>query len=134
MTKSEETLAIARQVEQAFSSGRLPDDALYAPNATGWHNTDEIEVAHGSAHERWALVRSLFPDFHAEDTHVHAWDGGFAFQYVFVGNGPNGAKIRIPGCIVATLGKGGITRMQEYVDSAHATPIVEALRAKGLMD
>ena len=124
---------IGEKVAAAFASGRLPDDSLYAPDATGWHNTDEIEAPHGVAHERWAFVRKLFPDFHATDPHVHSWDGGFAFQYVFVGNGAGGISIRIPGCIIATIGPNGITRMQEYVDSAHAAPLLEAMRAEGVL-
>ena len=119
--------AIGNRVAAAFASGKLPDDDLFAPDATGWHNTDEIEAPHGVAHERWAVVRGLFPDFHAIDTHVHAWASGFAMQYVFVGNSAKGATIRIPGCIIATLQDGKILRMQEYVDSAHAAPLMAAL-------
>ena len=127
MDAAERSLAVGQRVAAAFAGGSLPDDELFAPDATGWHNTDEIEAPHGTAHERWAVVRRLFPDFHAIDTHVHAWASGFAMQYVFVGSAANGTTIRIPGCIIATLRDGRIERMQEYVDSAHAAPLMAAL-------
>jgi ketosteroid isomerase-like protein len=129
MNDTERARAVAERVAAAFAGGNLPDDDLFDPDATGWHNTDEIEAPYATAHGRWAVVRGLFPDFHAIDTHVHAWATGFAMQYVFVGNAANGTTIRIPGCIVATLRDGRIARMQEYVDSAHAAPLMSVLEA-----
>ena len=55
--------------------------------------------------------------------------GGFVVQYAFVGTAP-GDRIRIVGCLVATVREGKITPMREYVDSAHTVTLKRLLAAK----
>lgn len=112
-----------------ISRGEIAEEGLYAPDAKGWHNTDEVWAPMSEAPLRMAAVRQIVPDFHAEDVVVHPFTGGFAMQYVFVGTSTAGKTVRIVGCIVAGVEGGRITRLQEYVDSAHAAPLVEALAA-----
>ncbi len=122
----------ARAVERfaaLIARGEIDAPGLYAPDATGWHNTDEVWVAMKDSGASMAAVRQLVPDFHAEEIVTHPWAGGFAIQYAFVGTSVHGDKVRIPGCIVASVVDGLIARVQEYVDSAHAALLIEALEA-----
>lgn len=127
MSTIEQSRAIAEQIARGFQTGQMADESLYAPDATTWHNVDETDIPHSQSRETMTLVRKVVPDFHAEDVHIHAWEDGFAMQYVFVGKANDGTSIRIPGCIIGTLKDGQIARIQEYVDSAHAAPLLAAM-------
>lgn len=124
----EQASRAASRFAELIAAGKIDAPGLYAPDATGWHNTDEVWAPMATAPERMAAVRKFVPDFHAQEIVTHPWAGGFAVQYAFVGTSVDGAEIRIPGCIVAVLGDDGlIQRVQEYVDSAHAAPLTKAL-------
>ncbi len=44
-------------------------------------------------------------------------------QHVLRGTGPSGAAVEIPACIVARVENGLITRLDEYLDSAHTASL-----------
>jgi hypothetical protein len=117
----------AKRLAARIARGEITEPGLYADGALGWHNTDEVWAPMADAPLRMAAVRTVAPDFHAEDLELHSWAGGFAVQYVFVGKLVGGADLRIVGCIVARVDDGQFTRLQEYVDSAHAAPLAAAL-------
>ena len=124
-----EAATVAERLATRMAAGEIGEPGLYAPDAMGWHNTNEVWAPLTEAPVRMAAVRRLVPDFHAEDIEVHPWAGGFAIQYVFVGTTTTGKKVRIVGCLVAAVVGGRITRLQEYVDSAHAAVLRDALGA-----
>ncbi len=129
MSAIEQSSRAVERFAELIARGEIDAPGLYAPDATGWHNTDEVWDVMKNAGARMSAVRQLVPDFHAEEIAAHPWPGGFAIQYAFVGKSTNGEKIRIPGCIVASVVDGLIARVQEYVDSAHAASLIEALEA-----
>ncbi len=128
MSQNEQTSArLAERFGQLIAQGEIEASDLYSADGQGWHNTDEVWASLKEAGQRMAAVRSVVPDFHAEDVVAHPWPGGFAMEYVFVGTSVRGEKVRIPGCIVATVAERRINRIKEYVDSAHAAPLMGAL-------
>jgi ketosteroid isomerase-like protein len=123
----EESAKLAERFARLIGRGEIEEANLCAPDAQGWHNTDELWAPMTEAPARMAFVRTIVPDFHAVDIVSYPWPGGFAVEYVFVGTSTRGEKIRIVGCVVATVAGGLITRVKEYVDSAHASAILAAL-------
>ena len=131
MGDEKESATLAGRVARLMARGEIMEPGLYADGARGWHNFDEVwaPIAEGPA--RMAAVRTAVPDFHAEDIVPHPWPGGFALEYAFVGTTIRGDKVRIVGCIVATVAGGRITQMKEYVDTAQAMQALAALAAQG---
>ncbi len=49
---------------------------------------------------------------------------GYVQQHVLRGVAPDGSELRVPACMIVTVRRGCISRIDEYLDSAH----VRALR------
>jgi len=96
--------------------------AIYAPGAVIWHNTDGIEqtVEENLRTLRW--VCDNLADRAYEDVRRTEFDGGFVQQHTLRFT-KNGERREIPACIVATVAAGRITRIDEYLDSAHVARI-----------
>jgi ketosteroid isomerase-like protein len=119
---------LARRFVEHFNNGTW-DAAMYAPGATVWHNTDEVDELASSRVEFRKGLQRLVGGLRFDDVRIRAWDDGFAAQYVVRGTLPGGAELRIPACLIGTTKDGRIARLQEYVDSAHAAPLREAAAA-----
>ena len=125
------TREIAEAMMRALESGRAAAPDVYADEATVWHNTDEVDAPAADSVRNLELLKAAVPDFRAAETHAHAWEGGCALQYVFVGTLPSGAALRIPACLIVTVRDGLVVRAQEYVDSAHAAALAEVFQPTG---
>ena len=96
--------------------------ALYAPNAVIWHNTDGIEQ---NADQNLAVLQWVIDnlaDRAYDDVRRSEFDGGFVQQHVLRFT-RNGVRQEVPACIVAAVSDGKITRIDEYLDSAHVARI-----------
>ena len=123
-----ESADLAKRFAGLIARGEIAAEGLYAEGGLGWHNFDELWAPIEEAPQRMGAVRTVVPDFHAEDIVTHPWPGGFAVEYAFVGTSVRGQSVRIVGCIVATVADGRITRLKEYVDTAQAAPVLAALQ------
>lgn len=96
--------------------------SIYAPDAVIWHNNDEVEqtVDQNLAVLRWVCAN--LADRSYEDVRRHEWDGGFVQQHVLRFT-RDGERRGVPACIVAAVADGRITRIDEYLDSAHVARI-----------
>ena len=96
--------------------------AIYSPDAVIWHNTDGIEqnVDQNLATLRW--VCDNLAERAYEEVRRTEFDGGFVQQHVLRFT-KDGDRREIPACIVATVADGRITRIDEYIDSAHVARI-----------
>lgn len=56
-----------------------------------------------------------------------ATDEGFVLQMTAAGTTNGGRTYRIPVCIVATVGGGRISRIDEYASSDHVAPLLQEL-------
>jgi ketosteroid isomerase-like protein len=96
---------------------------IYAPDAVIWHNNDEIEQTVTQNLRVLAWMGANFSERSYEDVRRTEFDGGFVQQHVLKLTKLDGTKVELPACIVATVADGKITRIDEYLDSAHVARI-----------
>lgn len=98
--------------------------AIYAPDAVIWHNNDGIEEDPDRNLRVLSWVARNIKDLRYEEVRRHETGSGFVQQHVLRGIAPNGAPLEIPACIVCEVKDGHITRLDEYLDSAHTAALM----------
>ena len=119
-----DNLHLAERLFSAVERGDL--DALrdiYAPDAEIWHNTDQQVQTVEQNLRTIAWIAANVKDFRYEDIQRQATETGFVEQHMTRGTGPSGKEFNIPACIVCTVVDGRITRLDEYLDSAHVAAL-----------
>jgi ketosteroid isomerase-like protein len=112
--------AIAKRLFAAIEAGDIAAvEELYAPAIVIWHNYDGVEqsLSENLRTLRW-LTRNA-TDLRYEEIRLQETPRGFVQQHVLRATGPGGVRLEIPACIVGTVNDGQITRIDEYLDSAH---------------
>ena len=107
---------------------------VYHPDVTVWHNVDGLENRKRgqSREDNVALLTVLtnkIKDWKYDIWFREATESGMVQQHTLRGRLPNGEALAIPVCIVLQIQDGCIMRLDEYIDSAHTQPMVDALRA-----
>ena len=107
---------------------------VYHPDVTVWHNVDGLENRKRgqSREDNVALLTVLtnkIKDWKYDIWFREATASGMVQQHTLRGRLPNGEALAIPVCIVLQIQDGCIMRLDEYIDSAHTQPMVDALRA-----
>lgn len=97
--------------------------AIYAPNAVIWHNNDQLEETPERNLRVLGWVSKNIRDIRYEDLRRHETPTGFVQQHVLRGVAPNGTELKIPACIICEVKDGQITRLDEYLDSAHTAAL-----------
>ncbi len=123
-------LAIADRLFAAITDGDVDAvRALYAADARIWHNNDGLtqDVEQNLAVLTW--VTTHIKNRRYEEVRRQSTADGFVQQHVLRGTVGAGVEIAIPACIIATIRDGHITRIDEYLDSAHIKPLLAAARA-----
>jgi ketosteroid isomerase-like protein len=113
-------VALAKRLFAAIEAGDLDGVRdCYTPDVVIWHNTDEVEqpLELNLRVLRW-MVRTL-PERRYDEQRLSATDTGFVSQHVLRGTTVDGRTVAIPACIVATCTDGRVSRIEEYIDSAH---------------
>jgi ketosteroid isomerase-like protein len=67
-------------------------------------------------------MRTL-PDRHYRVQRREALKDGFVQQHILEATLPDGTRWEMPACVVVRMKDGVITRLDEYIDSAHANAI-----------
>lgn len=98
--------------------------AIYAPDAVIWHNNDGIEEDPDRNLRVLSWVARNIKDLRYEEVRRYETGSGFVQQHVLRGIAPNGAPLEIPACIVCEVKDGHITRLDEYLDSAHTAALM----------
>ena len=96
---------------------------IYAPDAVIWHNNDGIEEDPDRNLRVLSWVARNIKDLRYEEIRRHETPTGFVQQHVLRGIAPNGTALEIPACIVCEVKDGRITRLDEYLDSAHTASL-----------
>lgn len=111
---------VADALYRAIEDGDLDAvAALYDPAVEVWLNTD------GTPQDRDANLRTLawvvgnLTDRRYEEVRRHRTATGFVQQHVLRATSPDGRRVEVPACMVVTVDAGRITRIEEYLDSAH---------------
>ncbi len=116
---NEQSIQIAEKLFRAIENGDV--DAIrniYAADAKIWHNNDGIaqSVAQNLAVLKWVV--SNIKNVKYTDVRLQPTPTGFVQQHVLRGLFKD-KDIALPACIIATVEGGRITRLDEYLDSAH---------------
>ena len=120
----DEMLAIARRLFAAVTAGDV--DAvreLYAPDAVIWHNNDGVTQTVDENVRVLTWIAANVKGFGYDEQRCQPTPAGFVEQHVTRGVGPNGNAFAIPACVVCTVVDGRVTRLDEYLDSAHVAKI-----------
>ncbi|MEN3273622.1 MAG: hypothetical protein V7636_2383 [Actinomycetota bacterium] len=116
-------MSVADDLFAAIEKGDIDGvRALYSSDAVIWHNNDGVEQAPAQNLQVLQWVVDNLADRAYEDVRRHEYDGGFVQQHVLRFT-KDGERREIPACIVATVADGRITRIDEYLDSAHVARI-----------
>jgi uncharacterized protein len=125
VTDAKEMNALADRMARAYEQGDLDGvAACYAPDALLWHNFDGSEqtVAEQLDATRW-LGENL-KDLKYEVVARHFFEGGYVQQQVVHGTViKDGEPFAMPTCMNVTVRDGLVTRLDEYLDSAHLKPL-----------
>jgi len=116
---NESAMQIAEKLFVAIENGDV--DAIrniYTPDTKIWHNNDSIaqSVEQNLATLKWVInnIKGVkYTDVRRQPT-----PSGFVQQHVLRGRFKD-KEIALPACIIATVEGGHITRLDEYLDSAH---------------
>jgi ketosteroid isomerase-like protein len=113
--------------ERFFSAVQAGDldtvRAIYAPDAVIWHNDDGLEVGPEANLRVLRWVTRNIQELRYEEVRRHDTGTGFIEQHVLRGIAPNGAQLEIPACIICEVKDGRVTRLDEYLDSAHTAAL-----------
>ena len=117
--------ALADRLFAAIEAGDV--DAvreLYAPDAVIWHNTDGIEQTAEQNLRVLGWVTANLADRRYEDVRRLITPSGFVQQHVLRFTRADGTRQEVPACVVVACDGGRITRVDEYLDSAHVARIL----------
>ena len=115
---------IARQRQLASDNG--DESALreiYSPDVVIWHNTDQVELSLEQSQKTAVWFAKRLPDKHYDDIRRLPTPEGYVEQYVIRGTTADGVKVEIPACMIVTIVGEKITRLEEYLDTAHVAPL-----------
>ena len=91
---------------------------LYDEDARLWQNLSGKESDRAQALKTIAWLTRTIQNLAYEDVRITPTANGFVQQHTMTGQGPGG-DVRIPAVMVATVVEGKLTRVDEYMDSAH---------------
>ena len=118
-------MAVAERFFAAIPKGDLDAvRAIYADDAVIWHNNDGLEQNREQNLAVLAWVVKNIAELRYEDVRRFPTANGFVQQHVLRGRAPGGAPLEVPACIVCAVANGRITRLDEYLDSAHVAPLL----------
>ena len=120
-TTPERSLEIADHLFKAIERGDVAAIRdIYAPNAKIWHNNDGLTqtVDANLAVLGWVVANIL--ELAYTEVCRNPTPTGFVQQHVMRGRlKSSGKEFVLPACIICEVEHGQITRLDEYLDSAH---------------
>ena len=120
-TTPEQSLETADRLFNAIERGDVGAIRdIYAPTAKIWHNNDGLTqtVDANLAVLGWVVANIL--ELAYTEVRRNPTPTGFVQQHVMRGRlKSSGKEFRLPACIICEVEHGRITRLDEYLDSAH---------------
>lgn len=124
---SNDPLQLAERLFGAITAGNVEAVRdIYASDAVIWHNNDGLEQSADDNLRVLQWVVTNIRNLRYENVRRQRTDSGFMQQHVLRGTAPNGQELSIPACIVCAVDNGQITRLEEYLDSAHIAPLLQS--------
>lgn len=116
----QQTRDLAKRFFDAIEAGDI--DAVadsYTEDAVIWHNFDGLEQSRADNLETLKGMVGRISDRLYDDRRVEVFEGGFVQQHVLRGTRKDGVRLSMPGVLVCQVRDGKISRIDEYLDSAH---------------
>jgi ketosteroid isomerase-like protein len=95
--------------------------SIYAPDVVIWHNFDRREQTLDENLRVLKWIVANVSDRRYTDIRRAVLDDGFVQQHVLTGIAPSGARLDVPAMMRVWVSDGRITRIEEYLDSAHVS-------------
>lgn len=92
-------------------------EAIYAPDATIWHNFDKVDQSRAENIRTLVGMHRAVTNIRYEDIRRTIIDDGFFQQHVLRGTTKNG-ELDLPAVLRVYVADGHITRLEEYLDTA----------------
>jgi ketosteroid isomerase-like protein len=112
--------AFAKRFFDAIEQGDIETvQACYTPDIGVWHNFDDQVQTRD---ENLATLKGMvdrISDRKYADRRLDVFPGGFVQQHVLWGTRKDGKRVSLPAAIICRLRDGKISRIDEYIDSAH---------------
>jgi len=125
MTDSSSPLDVAERLFAAIQSGDTTTVSdVYAPDVKVWHNNDQVTQGRDDNLRVIGWLAKNIPDLRYEEIRRQALPNGFVQQHVLRGTAPNGKLLEVPACIICEVVDGHVTRLDEYLDSAHTAVLL----------
>jgi len=120
----DEIIALANRFFAAIQAGDCDTvDELYSPDATVWHNYDQVDQGREQNLKVLAwLCRRILGLRHDEIQRVVTPDG-FVQQHVLRGTAPDGSPLEVPAMMRVYCADGRVSRIEEYLDTAQTTAL-----------
>jgi ketosteroid isomerase-like protein len=114
-----DTRVLAQRFFDAIERGDLAVvQAIYAPDAIVWHNTDGIVGTVADNLKTLANFIKHVPERRYADRRLDVFEGGFVQRHLLKAKLASGKDVSLAACIVCRVEDGRITRLDEYFDSA----------------
>jgi ketosteroid isomerase-like protein len=127
MSGHEEIRALATRLFDCVERGDVAAvAACYAPDVVIWHNTDGVEQSREENLRTLGWVVRTLVERRYVERRLDVFDGGFVQQHLLTGVRADGGKVSLPAVLVGRVEGGKITRLDEYIDSAHVTQLTGA--------
>ena len=112
-------LKLANDFLDAIERGDIETvQAIYAPDAVVWHNTDDIvQPVAGNLATLTNFIKYV-PERRYTGRRIEVFDGGFVDKHVLKGKLVSGKEVSMAAVLVCKVVNGRITRLDEYFDSA----------------
>jgi ketosteroid isomerase-like protein len=125
-TSAQESLEVADRLFKSIERGDVAAirNSVYAPNAKIWHNNDgqTQTVEQNLAVLGWVVAN--INEVAYTEVKRQATPSGFVQQHVMRGKlKSSGKEFSLPACIICEVENGRITRLDEYLDSAHTAAL-----------
>ena len=125
-TNAQESLEVADRLFKSIERGDVAAirNTVYAPNAKIWHNNDgqTQTVEQNLAVLGWVVAN--INEVAYTEVKRQATPSGFVQQHVLRGKlKSSGKEFSLPACIICEVENGRITRLDEYLDSAHTAAL-----------
>jgi len=124
-TTAEQSLDVAERLFKSIERGDIEGvHAVYAPDAKIWHNNDGlIQTPEENLRVLKWVIENIDERAYTE-ARRQATPTGFVQQHVMRGRlKSSGKQFALPACIVCIVDGGKITRLDEYLDSAHVAAL-----------
>jgi ketosteroid isomerase-like protein len=120
----QDILALADRFMTAIETGDADTvRSCYAPDALIWHNNDGVEQTVEQNLKVLSWIARKLPGRRYRVLRREALKDGFLQQHVLEADLPDGTAWAMPACVVVRMAGGYITRLDEYLDSAHAAAL-----------